>query len=369
MKHLCFLLLLTMGVQTVGWAQENYTFVSDRKFSDPLDLVGYNFCPSAMEIRDQVEEEIEPGVFSFGITQSNLYVVGPEIKGVYSLNNINSTDYGFKMLLMNARDPTIQGHLKIILNPSDQVEALIFKRSTSEPEIIFYQSEIPKQRLETEIDYFTDLPDLEIPSTDSLWGKKIYPFLKIHHDAGTQERLIPSDSTSIEFIEKTTLIEKIKKKKKKKKKNEEQLADNIEVGTSEEGEEDLSEEAVESLPQTDLVVDEGAMPPVTEEDVAAAQAALEEAEGIVKDVKIVKEYFVVVRSILTYEDGTSEDKIWEFPIKKVTEREDSMAGPDEERYQIEISLTKGEPLYLYLTGRRTVSSFEMGPKQFLMRGH
>ncbi len=367
-------MILLLGFST-GGAQDHYTYVSDRKFSDPVDLVGYNFCPSAMEIRGQVEEEVEPGTYSFGITPSNLYVNGPEIKGVYSLNNINTTDYGFKMLLMNARDPTIQGHLKVILNSVDQVEALIFKRSTQEPEVIFYQAAIPKGLSEREGVYFTDLLDLEISHPDSLWGQKIYPFLKIHHDAGTQERLVPSDSTSIEFIERITVIEKIKKKKKKKKK-EEALVDNIEVGTSQEDLEESAaeEEAVEveeavALPQTDLVEDEGAMPPGTEADVAAAQAALEETEGIVKDIKIVKEYFVVVRSILSYEDGSVEDKIWEFPVKKVTEREDALAGPMEERYQLEISLLKGDPLYLYLTSKRTVSSFEMGPKQFLMRGH
>jgi len=304
--------------------------------------------------------DFSPGEYSFGITRNNLYVKGDEIGGVYSLNNINTTDFGFKMLLMNARDPTIQGHLKIIQNPNNQVEALIFKRSNKDAEMIFFLAELPEQLSKRETSFFTDLPELEIPSTDSLWGKTIYPFLKIHHDVGTQERLNPEDSVSISFIETITIVDKTKEKKKKKKKKE--AIANIELGEPEEGTEEAAMEEIEeeSAAAPALEVDEGAMPPVTAEMVE---------EEVKKNLKITKEYFVVIRSILSYEDGTSEDKTWKYPVKKVTQREDAQAGPMEERYQLEISLLKGDPLYLYLTGKQTVSSFEAGPKQFLMRGH
>ena len=50
------------------------------------------------------------------------------------------------------------------------------------------------------------------------------------------------------------------------------------------------------------------------------------------------------------------------------EREDAQAGPDGERFQLELS-TKKEPLYLYMTGERTISSFEMNGFRYLMKGH
>lgn len=371
MKKLLFLFVLGL-IATILPAQDNYTYITDRKFGDVEDLIGFNFCPFKVEVRDEMDSELGPCEYSFGITRSNLYVAGEEIKGVYSLNNINTTDYGFKMLLMNARDPTIQGHLKIIQNPKDQVEALIFKRSNKDPEMIFFLAEIPEGVNAQESEFFTDITDSPIDAPDSLWGKTIYPFLKIHNDVGTQERLQPEDSTSISFIEKVTIIDKTKKKKvKKKKKNKKQenMA-NIELGLmdGEEAEEEAIEEITEEVADEmmeeteapELQVDDGAMPPITEEMVE------KEAK---KNLKIIKEYFVKVRSIITYDDGSTEDKEWMYPVKKVTQREDAMAGPTEERYQLEFALLKGNPIYLYLMTDKSVSSMEIGPKMYLMRGH
>ncbi len=361
MKKLLFFWVLVSAASLLP-AQDNYSYISDRKFSDVEELIGFNFCPARVEVRDEMEADIGPGEYSFGITRNNLYVKGEEIGGVYSLNNINTTDFGFKMLLMNARDPTIQGHLKIIQNPKNQVEALIFKRSNKEAEMIFFLAELPEQLEQVENSFFTDLPELVIPSPDSLWGKTIYPFLKIHQDVGTQERLNPEDSVSISFIETITIVDKTKEKKKKKKK---EAITNIELGEPDEGEE-ATAESTEEMEEEEIVdapvleVDEGAMPPVTQEMVE---------EEVKRNLKITKEYFVIIRSILSYEDGTTEDKTWKYPVKKVTQREDAQAVGMEERFQLEISLLKGDPLYLYLTGKQTVSSFEAGPKQFLMRGH
>ena len=120
--------LLLCAVMTLQ-AQSMFSYITDKRFKDPSDLVGYNFVPNFMEIPDETEGDLDPGDYSFGISQNNLYVQGEEISGVYSLNNINPTEYGYKLLLMNARDPRIQGHLKVILNKYAQVDALVFKRS------------------------------------------------------------------------------------------------------------------------------------------------------------------------------------------------------------------------------------------------
>ena len=349
-------------------AQDNYSYISDRKFKDPSDLIGYNFNPSYMEIPDELENEIMPGEYSFGISKNNLYVAGEDIKGVYSINNINPTEYGFKLLLMNARNPMLQGHLKVILTPQAQVEAVVFKRSNNDKEIIFFLPEQPEQQQKADMEYFTDRWEVKVESADSLWGKSVTPFLRVHDDAqDEQERLQANDSTTITFVETIRMIEKVKKKKKKKskKKQEEVQMSNIELGevdeVNEPEEEEEELEAVEAMREQASA----ASPP----DSAAIAMADSLAYDIKKKVKIVKEYFVNVRSIVTYQDGSVEDKTWSLPIKKITEREDETAGPGEEKYQLEIEIDKGEPVYLYLTPERTISSIEAVGKRFLMQGH
>ena len=86
--YLILFCLLT-GIQLP--AQNTYSYISDRKFKDPTDLIGYDFRPNLLEIREEREEELDAGSYSFGITMNNLYVDGPGIKGVYSINNINTT--------------------------------------------------------------------------------------------------------------------------------------------------------------------------------------------------------------------------------------------------------------------------------------
>ncbi len=334
---LCFVLFLMLS--NFLEAQSTYSYISDRKFTDPSDLIGYNFLPNAMEVPNQREEEIEPGAYSFGVTLNNLYVNGEDIKGVYSVNNINPTEYGYKLNLMNARDPTIQGHLKIILNKYSYVDALVFKRSRKDEEMIFYQSPIPKKVLLTEKEYFTDRYDTLVENIDSIWGKAVQPFFQIHTTKNVQQRMQKSDSLKISFIETVTIIDKTKKKKKKRKKDEEEVA---EVD---------QEEATE--------VDGEAEEELTEKEKKKRK----------KKIKIIKKYSIEVRAIVKYEDGSIEDKKEVYQIKKVAELEDDTAPPGGERFQLEFDTDKkGKSIFLYLTPERTISSLEIGAKRYLMRG-
>ena len=214
---LAILFTLCMGLQ----AQDYYTYVTDKRFYDPTDLIGYNFVPSNMEIVDESERELDAGEVSFGITANNLYVgaENEDFKGVYNLNNINSTEYGFILNLMQARDPSKTGHLKIISNKYGHVEALIFKGSRKENEIIFQLPHLKKYLEEAESKYFTDRHELIIEDPDSLWGKTFFPFLKMSPEISMQDRLQRSDSTYISFVEEVIIEEKpIKKRRARKKK-------------------------------------------------------------------------------------------------------------------------------------------------------
>ncbi len=361
-------LLILLGGMVNAIAQQDFTFISDRKFFTPNSLIGYDFCPNYMEIPNQTEEELSPGEYSFGISKNNLYVDGGDLKGVYSVNNINPTEYGYKLVLMNARDPRIQGHLKVILNRKAQVEALVFKKSNKEPEIIFFQAQIPKGLQAREEEYFTDRFDIQLEEQDSIWGMEFHPFLRIHQDqGGIQERLQIADSTKISFVEKITVIEKKKKKKKRKKKDDsEELITEEEEGGEVSEETVITELAEEEVPQADP----GAFPPVEESE--DMESALEEDQKEKVKVKIIKEYFIVVRSILTFEDGTTEDRVEEVPIKQkfTLYQTESNGDPTIAPYEFEISPKKGKtPILMHLTKNKTVSSIEINGKRYMMRGH
>ncbi len=312
---------------------QDYSYVSDRIFDGPESFFGYDFKPSVMEVPNESKDEIDPGDYSFGVTSRNLYVEGEGIRGVYSMNNIGPTEYGYKIATMNTRDARIQGHLKIILNRRGQVNALIFRRSQKDPEIIFTLPEIDEDMNEAETEYFTDLREMEIESADSIWGTTIYPFLRIHQQSAIQERLFDYDSTFINFEEVVTIEEKVKKvkaaKKKKKKKTDEEEMEELDI-----------------------------------EDVAAEMPK----DSVDIKLKITKTYFLNLQQLVRYQDETEKMEMERYEITKVNEREDETAKGNEERFQIEFTTKKGVPVYLYLNENRQVSSVEIADKLYLMRG-
>ena len=331
--------------------QASYSYITDRMFHDPSELIGYNFKPNEMEVVDETKDKLRAGEYSFGISRSNLYVEGKNIRGVYSVNNINPTEYGFKLLLMNARDPTIQGHLKIILTKKGFVDALIFKRSSKEKEIIFFLPEMPDKLWKKEDAYFTDRWETKLEAPDSLWGMSVTPFMRVHLDEdGVQERLHMRDSTKISFYKTVKIIEKIKKSKKKGKKNKKNKKKEEETDDGEEYV-DASSVAADSLSVGGVALD-----------------SLSE-EGVKKKIKIITKYFVKVRSILTFKDGGVEDKEWIYEVENLKERVDYQAKAGEEKYEIEAKLTKGSPIMIYLNTERTFSSIEVGGKVYRMQGH
>ncbi|MEZ4931763.1 MAG: hypothetical protein R2788_06570 [Saprospiraceae bacterium] len=317
---------------------QHYTYISDRRFFEPADMIGYDFKPSAMEIPEEERQEIDPGEYSFGITANNLYIKGKGIEGVYNINNMQPQEYGFKIFLMNARNARLQGHLKVIQNKYGMVEMLIFKRSANDKEIIFYLAPIPGRVLDQEKEYFTDRGELVIPDKDSIWGTTIYPFLILHKQENIQQRLQLADSTYITFTEETTIVEKEVKKKKKNKDD---------VATEEEGNENEEVETEVS------------------EEMESDSTALDAPE--IK-VKITTEYFLTIHSYILTDGGGREKKTHQYPIRRINEKEDTSAGMQEERFMWEIANDKKEIINLYLNGDRTVSTLEVGDKKYFMRG-
>ena len=336
MKSQFLLFLLMVCMISLGNAQDKYSYSSERKFKDPTDLVGYNFRPAKKETPGDYEaKKIQPGSYSFGISRSRLYVKGDEeLEGMYEINNINTENYGYKLLLLDPRNPSQRGHLKVILTPQGEAEALIFKTRSKAKEVIFHIPKSSSDMKKKEAKIFTDLKEVMVESTDSLWGMKIFPYMRKDLNSNIQSRFYESDSTMISFEEVITIKEKKKKKKKKKsrkkkKKNGEEVVEEV-----------SSEAVVEASTDTDEIV----------------------------KTKTIKEYYVKIRSILKSEDGATEDKTWSYQIKEILEREDETAKKNEERFQIVLKSGKKE-IYLYLNGDRTISSFEAEDGLFMMRGH
>lgn len=199
-------------------AQFHYSYISDKRFQSPDELLGYELKPSVIvypnkdDPKRSREVSLNPGDISFRPTRNYLIVESEEFeqyKGAYSVNSINPESYGFKLDLMNARNPSIQGHLKIILNGKAEVDAYIFKPSPTEQEVIFYQGKIPEDLAAIEAAYFTDIGELMITDT-TLWGTTIYPFFELEKK---QKRLLPEDSLSITFQVDTIVVNKKKDKK------------------------------------------------------------------------------------------------------------------------------------------------------------
>jgi hypothetical protein len=322
------LLIFAVAFSTMIYAQLSFSYVSDRKFRTVTDLFGYAFRPNEMVIKDELQRDLSYGSYSFGITPANLFVEGENIQGVYTINNINPTEYGFQLVLMNARDPTLQGHLKVILNNLSQVDALIFKRSPKEKEIVFYQAIIPDELRKKEEAYFTDRNELLLPATDSLWtGLTFRPFLRMHGTERIQERLQMNDSTSVTFFEVVRIIDKTKKK------NTQTVDTAIVISDT-------------------LTTDSAAVAPVENEKI-----------------KIIREHFVKYRSIQEYEDGKKEDKTWEFQIVSENEKESKSESSTEDRFQITLKTTKGEELLLFLNNKRMVTVMQIGDKRLMARGY
>ena len=186
---------------------EQFSYITDRRFTSPEHLLGYNLIPAARQEVDGEIEEVPLGSYGFGIMEHNLYVEGPGIQGVYSVTEISMTEKGFLLRTMNARDPTLQGYLKIAVDDVGYIEGVIFKRSNHEEELMFFLELIPEEVEALESEYFTHVGEEKVSNLDSLWaGVEIHPFFRVHQQlGGIQQRIVPADSLSLRFYFVTTV--------------------------------------------------------------------------------------------------------------------------------------------------------------------
>lgn len=208
MKILYTLLFIVLATQCFS---QEYSYISDRKFNNSEYLLGYEFRPSKIIHMDTTETALNAGSYSFKIDARNIIVKGEGIAGQYSFSHITPTEYGYKIFHRNLLNSLVKGHIKVILNSKYQAQALIFRRSPKDPEIIFELPRLTDSQVIHEQNYFTDIRDLRIEHSDSIWGERIYPFFELKGRNGEQKRLFQSDNVFIDFEKLIHVEEKVKK--------------------------------------------------------------------------------------------------------------------------------------------------------------
>ena len=395
MKYFFILLAILSSLCIQAQSKDFYSYLTDKKFKITNDLFGFEFVPNVMEIPGSKAKDLKAGEFKIRIDRENLIITGGDIAGIYNVNNVNTTEYGFKLELMNARDPGMQGHLKVILLNKKYVDALVFKKSNSAKEIIFFLPEIDEALRNKEKEYFTDRSELFLEFADEVWGTNLYPFYRVFQPKRIFHRVQMSDGVKIEFIETETIIEKTKKikvkaekppKVKEKKEKEEVIATVVEEVEKEEpikeeveekdeetslfdsffGDEDEEEEVeVEVAKKTEEEEEEEVEP---ENEDIKQYFGEDTEEEVVKKVKYEYIYEIKLTDTRPTDSGFDETFTKSFKVKNVKLRQDPNPKNPYYTYQVEFDTNKGL-VHLYLSQDKKISTIDFGPVEYLMRGH
>lgn len=219
-----FSLSFSLSAQANVTARE-YTHSSDLTVRKSADLVGYVIHPKEGKLSNSpIIRTVKLGLVEFKITETDLYVV-ENVK--YSTTGITSeTDFknyrlsiqqiaesratnSFEIILMDLRNPDVQGHLKIQLNEQDQIIRLQFRPTANEPERTYELVPPPTDIEQRDSKFFTHTLDVELEFVTDLWSRKqvFFPFLQIKNQVENRKvaRIYPSDRVKISFEERTEL--------------------------------------------------------------------------------------------------------------------------------------------------------------------
>lgn len=177
--------------------QSQYSFVSDRQFKSPADLIGYSFCPNEIGYSDGSKMDLDRGEICLSVGTNYLTITGDEFGGAYSINAIKAESYGYFMALVDAQDPSKQGELKFHLNKYRGLDVMVFKASDKGEQIVFFQALMSESRWNKETNYFTDKNEYELATPDEIWGDTIRPFHQL--GGGKQYRIQMKDSIAWSF--------------------------------------------------------------------------------------------------------------------------------------------------------------------------
>lgn len=412
-----FLVLVFLGIFCAANGQRHiYSYISDRKFISPEELIGYTFLPSEKEYTDGDKEEISPGGVIFAVQPQGVRISGGEYEGMYNAVSINSSKYGYIMQLMDARNPIEQGHIKFILDSKSNVDALIFKKNKNRPEVIYYLEQINDRTKKSEEKYFTDCGELNVGGADSIWGQKIRPFLRISQRA--QDRIIPADSVYIEFV-KEEIVKEVKEKPKEEvvEKPKEEVVEEVTLegdddfimtdnedeetdNSDEEGDdfddddedwideddplagmlkkqkkkkkEKKKEEVVEEEEEEveDEFIDEAELARIEEEE-ALQKLEEEKNKKKVKTAKVKYKHYIVLRFNRwegSGEEATIKEERLQYPVKTWKMRTSPDPRDNDVRHLLEYT-AKPNSILVFTDDNNFISKIIIGNVEYLMRGY
>ncbi len=322
MGILCFFLL---GDLFAYPPTENnyYTYVTDRVFYSAQDLVGYTFRPAFLQNEKEEISKLKVEEISFFVTTEILGIARNNKKQTYTVNNIESKEYGFIIALVNPYDLDQVGHLKIILDKERQAEYLIYKESVHTPEYIFHLARLDEAE-ETEIKkYYTSRQQTYIKVRNNLWGYTFTPYLKIENSSIRQDRI--------------------------------DQADNLRFGFSEE------------------IIDLTGDKTRNKVYVSFANIFKKKENKLTREIpyeerRIRREYYFNINGILDKkaDESDSEQK---YKIKMIEEKVNTNGLNLEERYQLEIHLENSphEQIFVYLTNLYEMSCIELDGVKYYLR--
>lgn len=204
---------------------KEYTHNSDFVITSAKDLYGFPIHPKEGRLSSSpMVATVKLNLVEFRITPSTLYVI-EKVKysstGISSENDLKEykltiqqilpTASGYELVLMELRNPDIQGHLKVNLDAKYQIATLQFKPSPSEPERTYALFSVPNDINTRDGKFFSHEEETngEIEAPLDIWAKKrpIFPFIETitHGEEIYKRRLYPSDRVKFAFEERTEL--------------------------------------------------------------------------------------------------------------------------------------------------------------------
>lgn len=203
-----FLVLLTSFPLLLQAQVGKYTFVEDRQFLYAQDLAGYTFIPYRGKLSNaHFDDPVKEGLVQFSVTTTGVEIIeqvtfstggiSGENKSKplkMSIPRIDKKAYGFELVLMDMRNPNIQGYLQFYANRG-YVHTIKYKPEPSATERTFFVLPLPDYQDERDGKFFTHDKDHNIDDFKEIFGERIYPFavLQDEYDYREFNRLFPVD--------------------------------------------------------------------------------------------------------------------------------------------------------------------------------
>lgn len=206
MKKLFFTVALWLCAVSVFAQDEekryDYTYKTDMLFYQDGDLQGFTFYPNEYQHNNEDKNAVKAGDVSIHFTPSMAYFKGISALNTFNIISFNQIKNGYKLDLLDTKNPTFRGSVEIYINAKHQCEGILFFNKQL-GQYAFFLPEKSEFQLEKEAAYFTIKDDYKVSSYADVIGTTIKPYMQVknQYDNFEYEKIIPKDSIKISFEE------------------------------------------------------------------------------------------------------------------------------------------------------------------------